>query len=77
MGSFSLLWGLLVKLVLPSRFFIGFSFDETVLTEIEEKESVASVLRGSHRSISTKSNQSVKALTKKEVSTTAGTKKEV
>jgi hypothetical protein len=61
MGSFCLFWGLLVKLALPSRFFVGFSFNEDVMTEIEEKESVTSVLRGSHRSNSVKSQRSTKS----------------
>jgi hypothetical protein len=65
MGSFCLFWGFLVKLALPSRFFIGFSFNEDVMTEIEEKESETSVLRGSHRSNSVKSQKSTKSNDKK------------
>ena len=48
-GAFSLVWGLIVKLILPVSCFQRLAMNETEMTDAEEKESFNAVLRRSFR----------------------------
>lgn len=48
-GAFSLVWGIIVKLILPVSCFKRLAMNEKEMTDAEEKESFNAVLRRSFR----------------------------
>jgi len=48
-GSFSLIWSIIVKLILPPRLFNRLAINEKEMTDAEEKETVQTLLKKSFR----------------------------
>lgn len=54
LGSFTILWGVVIKLILPSRIFDCLSMDEKEMTDKEEQQSFVSGVRKSFRQSTTR-----------------------
>jgi hypothetical protein len=48
-GAFSLVWGVIIKVILPPRCFNRLALDQREMTDLEEEKTVTSFLKKSFR----------------------------